>query len=224
VIKVDGNVPAAASFGDSSKLELGQEVIAIGSALGDFRNTVTTGVISGQNRRVDKLDGLLQTDAAINHGNSGGPLLNLAGEIIGINTAVVRQGDLTGDVAEGLGFAVPSNTAKTVADQLIKNGKVSRPYLGVSYQLLTPELAAVQNLSVKNGALILSVVAGSPADTAKLAKNDVVTAVDGQVINEDNSLAQLLMSHKAGDKVTLTVVRDKQELKIEVTLAERTDQ
>jgi len=224
VIKVDGKVPATAVLGDSSKLQLGQEVVAIGSALGDYRNTVTTGVISGLNRQLQSMEGLIQTDAPINPGNSGGPLLNLTGEVVGINTAVLRQDGNTGDVVEGLGFAIPINTAKAIANQLMASGSVSRPFLGVSYETVTPELAAVDNLPVKNGALIMAVQPGSPADQAKLAQNDVITAVDGQTIDENNTFSQLLMPHRPGDKVTLTVMRSGNELKVQVLLTTRTNQ
>jgi len=146
---VDARVPGFADLGDSSKLKVGETVIAIGSALGDFENTVTVGVVSGLNRTLQRDDGtnmenMIQTDAAINHGNSGGPLLNLSGQVIGINTAVVRNTGTTtgGDVAEGLGFAIPVDTARTVSSQLINNGKVARPYLGVSTQAVSKALSS----------------------------------------------------------------------------------
>ncbi|PZR98219.1 MAG: 2-alkenal reductase, partial [Candidatus Chloroheliales bacterium] len=156
VIKIDAVVPAVATLGDSNKLLPGQPVIAIGSTLGSYRNTVTAGVVSAVNRRFEGLNApLVQTDAAINQGNSGGPLANLYGEVIGINTLVVRGG--WGGAVEGLGFAVPINTAIALANQMIKNGFVAYPYLGIQYQELTPELAAYYNLKVQSGALIQEV-------------------------------------------------------------------
>jgi len=169
VVKVEGDVPAVAEFGDSDLLEPGQPVVAIGSALGNFENTVTAGIVSALHRDLDdfasstSLQNLIQTDAAINHGNSGGPLLDITGKVIGINVAVVRNADMSGDVAEGLGFAIPSNTAKEISDQIINKGAVERPYIGISYQLLNPQLAAAYNLSRDSGLYITDVSPGSPA-------------------------------------------------------------
>ncbi|MCA1554046.1 MAG: trypsin-like peptidase domain-containing protein, partial [Chloroflexi bacterium] len=155
VLQVAGKpMPAVAELGDSSSLQLGEPVIAIGSALGDLKDTVTLGVVSGLNRQMQannsslvEGEGLIQTDAAINHGNSGGPLVNVRGQIIGINELVVTSSP-NGDVAQGLGFAIPANTLKRVAAQLMQNGKVSHPFLGVTYQTLTPQLAAANDLSL----------------------------------------------------------------------------
>jgi 2-alkenal reductase len=226
VLKVGGTVPAVASFADSSTVQPGEEVVAIGSALGNFRNTVTHGIISGTDRTLDDptgpgLSGLLQTDAPINHGNSGGPLLNLNGEIIGLNTAVVRStGSLT-DIAEGLGFAIPSNTVKQISDQLIKTGSVPRPFLGISYQSLSPQIAAYYGLNVTEGALIQSVEAGSPAEKAGLQQGDVVTAISGTTLDEEHTLAAALLNHKVGDTVQLAVTRDGQSLTLSATLVTR---
>jgi 2-alkenal reductase len=226
VLKVSGPVPAVASFGDSSVLEPGEQVVAIGSALGNFRNTVTHGIVSGLDRTLDDpngsgLTGLIQTDAPINHGNSGGPLLNLRGEVIGINTAVISGNPLTGDVAQGLGFAVPSNTAKQISAELIQNGTVKRPYLGVSYQQLSPQVAAYYGLSATQGALITAVQSGSPADSAGLQAQDVVTAIEGTTLDDQNTLSGILLSHKIGDKIRLTVRRNNQTLNLTATLGER---
>jgi 2-alkenal reductase len=212
VIKVDAKVPAVANFGDSDKLEPGQPVVAIGTALGDFQNTVTAGVVSALHRQID--DGgtatqdLIQTDAAINHGNSGGPLLDLNGNVIGINTAVVRGSAMTGDVAEGLGFAIPSNTVQSVAQQLIAGGSISRPYIGISYQEITPELATQLNLSVEQGVYVADVAAGSPADRAGIEANSIITEIDGQELGSDSgtTIVQALSKHKVGDSVKLTVI------------------
>lgn len=226
VLKVSGPVPAVARFGDSSQLQVGQRVVAIGSALGDFRNTVTHGIVSGLDRSlVDQggpsLSGLIQTDAPINHGNSGGPLLDLQGQVIGLNTAVVRSSGLMGDVAEGLGFAIPSNTVKRIAEELIKNGYVVRPYLGVSWSPVSPQIASYYGLEVTSGALIRAVQPNTPASAAGLRPGDVIVAVDGTTIDEQHDFASALMSHKVGDQVTLTVRRDQQTLTLHATLAER---
>ncbi len=146
VLKAVGRVPAVAALGNSDVLRPGETVIAIGSPLGDFKNTVTVGVVSATGRSVDtgqgyQIEGLIQTDAAINQGNSGGPLVNLAGQVIGINTLMVR-GTGTGAIAEGLGFAIPVNTAQAVASQIMQKGYFSRPYLGISYQTVSPDIAS----------------------------------------------------------------------------------
>jgi len=242
IIKVDDKVPAVASFGDSSKLEVGETVVAIGAALGDFRNSVTKGVVSGVNRTIPGDTSptvYIQTDAPINHGNSGGPLLNLRGEIIGINTAVVRTTGTSGttananqDLAEGLGFAIPSNTAKMFADQLIANGTVSRPYFGIRYQMITPAIAGttLQGLTIPTveGAWINSrgsrqpaIVAGSPADKAGLKEDDVITAVDGVALNDSNPLVTAILKYKPTDTINLTVQRGTQSLTVSLTLVER---
>ncbi|HLZ08975.1 MAG TPA: trypsin-like peptidase domain-containing protein [Chloroflexota bacterium] len=226
VLKVDGGVPAVATFGDSTQLMPGQQVVAIGSALGNFRNTVTHGIVSGLNRTLTDpsgpgLTGLIQTDAPINHGNSGGPLLNLRGEVIGINTAVVRTTGLTGDVTEGLGFAIPSATVKQIADELIRTGTVVRPFLGISYQELSPQSAAYFGLGSIDGALIKSVELGSPADKAGIKTGDVITAIDGTKLDEEHALSSVLVTHKVGDTIQLSITRDQQNLSLSVTLAQR---
>ncbi|MCC7355957.1 MAG: trypsin-like peptidase domain-containing protein, partial [Anaerolineae bacterium] len=210
VLKVSGRVPAWAPLGDSAAMPVGSRVAAIGSALGGFRNTVTAGVLSAHNRSLGELDGLLQTDAAINQGNSGGPLINLAGEIIGINTMVLRGG--FGDVAEGLGFAVPSNVAKAVASQLIAKGKVDRPYLGITYEPLNPQLAEENGLDVTTGAFIQSVVPGGPSNKAGLKAKDVILAINEQQLDDHYTLAQVLLRSAVGDVVTLQVARGRESL------------
>jgi 2-alkenal reductase len=226
ILKVAGPVPAVATFGDSSAVQPGEQVVAIGSALGNFRNTVTHGIISGTDRTLNDptgpgLTGLLQTDAPINHGNSGGPLLNLQGQVIGLNTAVVQSTGSLGDVAVGLGFAIPSNTVKQIADQLMKTGSVPRPFLGISYQSLSPQVAAYYGLNVTEGALIQSVQPGSPAEKAGLQPGDVVTAISGTTIDEEHPLAAALLNHKVGDTVQLAVTRDSQSQTLSATLVTR---
>lgn len=223
VIQVKDAVPGVAALGDSSALQPGETVIAIGSPLGDFKNSVTVGVVSALNRTVggDAPEGLIQTDAAINHGNSGGPLVNLHGQVIGINTLVVRGTDYTGDQAEGLGFSIPSNSVKTVSDQLIANGKVVYPYLGVSYGMIDADIAAQQNLPVQDGALVGQVQANGPASKAGLESGDIITAIDGTKLGSNNSLRQVLLQHKPGDTVKLDVLRNGKSMSFNVTLATR---
>jgi 2-alkenal reductase len=232
VLKVDGPVPGSAELGDSSALKVGETVIAIGSALGDFENTVTVGVVSGLNRALQRPDGIvmesmIQTDAAINHGNSGGPLLNLLGNVIGINTAVVRGDSGTGDVAEGLGFAIPVDTVKTVSAQLIQNGRVERPFLGVSARAINRSLAAYYDLRDQNGnpletgMLIVEVVQGSAADQAGLQPGDVILKVNDFDLGEDHPLTNVLTNFKPGDTVTLTMLRDGRTEQVRVTLGTR---
>jgi 2-alkenal reductase len=232
VIKVDVAVPAVAQFGDSDTLQPGEPVVAIGSALGDFANTVTAGVVSALHRTIQdanspSLTNLIQTDAAINHGNSGGPLLDLTGKIIGINVAVVRSDSSglgsTGDVAEGLGFAIPGNTAKQIAGQLISKGAVDRPFLGISYQPITPQIASYYNLPRDSGLLITDVQSGSASDKAGIVANSIMTKFDGTPVTDASSLLQLLMKHKIGDTVTVTVIppNSTTEKDVQVTLGAR---
>ena len=220
VLQVDGPVPAVAVWGDSSELPLGSTLIAIGSALGEYRNSVTSGVLSGFNRRIPAvgMDGLLQTDAAINQGNSGGPLINLAGQVIGVNTIVARgnQGE-----AEGLGFAIPSNIAQNVARNLIETGEARQPFLGIQFEPLNPQLALEQGLSINEGALLRSVVDGTPAQQAGLQVGDVIVGVDGQTVDDRNTLVSLLFQHVAGDTVTLDVLRGGQVFQTALTLTNR---
>ena len=229
VLKIEGSLPAVATLGDSGKLRVGEPVMAIGSPLGDFRNTVTQGVVSAVGRRLDDsapgLTDLVQTDAAINQGNSGGPLIDASGQIIGINTAVVRASGGSplggGANAEGLGFAIPSATVREVAQQLIDKGAVVRPYLGVSFQTVTPRLAAMYELDAKDGVLVTRVGPNSPARQAGLQQGDVITKVNDQALGEQKSLAQMLNQYKPGDDVRLTINRDGKEQTLTVKLAQR---
>jgi len=230
VIRVTDAVPAIAPLGDSDALQPGETVIAIGSPLGDFKNSVTAGVVSALNRTVpgSGQEGLIQSDAAINHGNSGGPLVNLRGEVVGINTLVVRGGSSTGDQAEGLGFSVPSKTVKQVSDQLIQTGKIEHPYLGITYSMIDADTAAQENLPVQNGALVgtsgqnqQSVLPGTPAAKAGVKDGDIITAVGGIKLDSNTSLRGALMQHKPGDTITLEVLRDGTTLSLEVTLVAR---
>ena len=222
VIRIKDKVPAIATLGDSSILLPGEQVLTIGSPLGNFRNTVTAGVVSAVNRSVGDLEGLIQTDASINRGNSGGPLINLRGEVVGINTLVVRgQSLLTGDSAEGLGFAVPSSIFKNISEQLIKTGEIKYPYLGIRYTMIDGDVAAQRNLALQNGALVAGVEKGTPAESAGLKVDDIITAVNGKSLVQENSLRYVLTQYKPGDAVKLTVMREKKELSLSVTLATR---
>lgn len=233
VIKVDGDVPAVAQIGDSELLRPGEHVLAIGSPLGNFRNTVTAGIVSALNRSVGStLEGLIQTDTAINSGNSGGPLVNLRGEVVGINTLVVRGSgfdeSLSGVASvEGMGFSVPSSIFLPVAEQLISTGKMEYPYIGIIYIMLDAEIAAEANLQVESGAWINSsssqpsIVAGTPADKAGLRENDIILAVNDISLAEGNSLRQVIKQFKPGETVTLTVLREGREITLELTLTVR---
>ena len=174
VLKTDGKIPATATIGNSDTLKPGETVIAIGSPLGDFKNTVTVGVISATRRSLDSgqgylMEDLLQTDAAINQGNSGGPLVNLAGQVIGINTLILRGGNGSQSVVEGLGFAIPSNTAQAVAAKIIQNGYIARPYLGIRWQWVDPTLASHYNLPVEWGVYVLQNSTGQPGRESRAA-------------------------------------------------------
>ncbi len=224
VLKVSGSVPAVAALGNSDALNPGESVIAIGSPLGDFKNTVTVGVVSATGRSIDtgqgySIDGLIQTDAAINQGNSGGPLVNLAGEVIAINTLIIRSSD-TGTVTEGLGFAIPINTARVVSEQLIQNGHVSRPYLGITWQPITPRVAAIYRLPVQYGVYITDVAANSPASQAGLRVGDIITAIDSTTLDETHAYINTLFQYSAGDTVTLTVNRNGRQMQVKAVLGE----
>lgn len=228
-IKVDGvDNFTPAVLGDSNTVEPGQKAIAIGNALGEFRNTVTSGIISGIGRPIEamgelgsaeRLENLLQTDAAINPGNSGGPLVNLKGEIIGVNTATSEQG-------EGLGFAIPINDAKVIIKSMLEQGRIIKPYLGVRYVTLNADNAVDFGVSITKGAILVgsegqaAIVAGSPAEKAGLRAGDIVTKVNGTELTETRSLAGMLSQFTPGETLELVVIRDGSEQKISVTLEE----
>jgi len=229
VIDVEGEGYPFLTFGDSDKLEVGQTVIAIGNALDEFPNTVTKGIVSGLNRNLTAqdlgdsvlLEEAIQTDAAINMGNSGGPLIDLYGHVVGVNTAVSYSGQL-------LGFALPGNLAKRDVEQVEKLGRITRPFLGVRYLIIDEELIERNQLTIDHGVLIsrgaepgdLAVVPGSPADKAGIQENDVIIYVNDIPINQDHSLSSLVGRYLPGDKVRLTILRHGEELDLEVELGE----
>jgi 2-alkenal reductase len=227
IVKIEGDVPGIAKLGNSDLLKPGETVIAIGSPLGTFRNSVTVGVISATGRSLDSGNGytmedLIQTDAAINSGNSGGPLVNLAGEVIGINTLVIR-GTNTSASAEALGFAIPSKTAQMIGNQIIQNGFFARPYLGANYQNITPRLASWYNLPVKWGAYITEVSRNSPAGTAGLKVGDIIVRIGDTELNETNSYVNALFKYEPGQTIMISYIRDNTTRQVEITLGKATE-
>jgi 2-alkenal reductase len=229
VVKVDGPVPGVVPLGDSSKLEPGQTVLAIGSPLGTFTNTVTEGVVSALGRSIPEqegspeLTGLIQHDAAINPGNSGGPLLNLSGEVVGVNTLGIPVTP-AGEPAQGLFFAIPSNTVKEIATKLIENGEVIYPFIGIQSSAINEQAASQYNLPVDYGVFVRAVVANSPADAAGLQQGDIILEINGTKINADHSLTEVLYQYEPGDTVTLKVQRGNNTQDIKLTLGKRPQQ
>lgn len=225
ILKIDATGLTPIEMGDSSKIKVGQMAIAIGTALGEFRNTVTVGVISGLGRgitagsplegSVERLDNVIQTDAAINPGNSGGPLLNSAGQAIGINTAVSQEG-------QNLGFAIPINVIKDAIDEFNKSGgKFSRPFLGVEYRMITRDLALLNE--VPEGAYVQNVVSGSPAEKAGIENGDIITKIDGNRITDGNGgLSKAISDKKVGDAISIEIWRDGSTKTINTTVGENT--
>jgi len=228
ILKVKGSSFPYLSFGDSDKLKPGQTVIAIGNALAEFRNSVSVGVVSGLSRSVvagdmfgksEQLEGVIQTDAAINPGNSGGPLLDIAGKVIGVNVAVSRG-------AENIGFALTSNTIKSIADSVKQHGEIVRPYLGVRYTQITENLKKKNNLTVDYGVLVsrgetpedLAVIPGSPADKAGIVENDIILEVDGVKLEQGKSLASIIRQKGIGQTVKLKILHKGGEKEVEVKL------
>ena len=225
VLTTNAQMPAAATLGNSDNLKPGETVIAIGSPLGDFRNTVTAGVISATNRSLDtgngyQMEGLIQTDAAINQGNSGGPLINIAGEVVGINTLVVRGSGSTSTVAEGLGFAVPSNTARVISSQIIEKGYFARPYLGVSTQTISPAINRRYNLGTDYGEYIMEVGSNSPAQQGGLQPGDIITKIGDLEITDENPFVNILYTFSPNDVVQVVFIRDGQLMQATITLGE----
>ena len=227
VLKVSAQGLVAAPLADSDKAPVGATVIAIGSPLGEFQNTVTEGVISAKGRRVQEtanvvLEDLVQTDAAINPGNSGGPLIWVAAkQVVGMNT-LVQLDPNTDTQAQGLGFAVSSNTIREIANEIIASGQIVRGFVGISYQPLTPRQAISLGLSAPAGITVSQVVSGSPADTAGLKVGDIITKLNDQQIDQQHPLNSLMLKTRPGDKVRLTLIRGGQTQVIEVTLGRQT--
>lgn len=232
ILKIEGLDFPTVKLGDSDSLEIGQTVIAIGNALGEFQNTVSVGVISGLGRTItasgggmiETLEDIIQTDAAINKGNSGGPLLNLKGEVIGINTAVSLEG-------QNIGFTIPINKAKNDIAQVKESGKIVYPFLGVRYVIITSEVQKENNLPVDYGALIISgqgadekaIYPGSPAEKAGLKEGDIILEFGGKKITTTNPLAKIISNYNVGDEVSLKVLRNKEEKMFLIVLTERSD-
>ena len=236
VNNLDGHKLSPATIGDSGTVQVGDDVVAIGNALGQFQNTVTSGIISGYGRSVqagssggngtaagdtENLDNLFQTDAAINEGNSGGPLVNLNGQIICINTAIAGN-------AQNVGFSIPINDVRGLISQVLKTGKFARPYLGIRYIPLTSDIANGYSLKVQNGAYIApavdaaapSILVGGPADSAGLQERDIIIEIDGNKVDQTHSLTSLLDQHLPGDKVDITFVRGSDTQHVNATLGE----
>ena len=225
VLKTDGSVPAVVTLGNSDLLKPGESVIAIGSPLGDFKNSVTVGVVSATGRSIDTgqgytVEGLIQTDAAINQGNSGGPLVNLAGEVIGVNNMIVRGSGGGNVVAEGLGFAISANTAQAVAKQIIEKGYFSRPFMGISFQTITPDIASAYHLPAEWGVYVQKVADNSPAKTAGLQEGDIIVSLNDVKMDETHSYLNTLYTYKPGDTVSLGVIRDGKDITLSITLGE----
>jgi len=231
VLKIDAKNLPYLELGDSKKIQLGEDVVAIGNALGEFNDTLSAGIISGLSRYItaingfnlqaENLRGLIQTDAAINPGNSGGPLVNRQGQVIGINTAMVMG-------AQNIGFAIPVNYAKKDLEEVKRYGKIIVPFLGVKYILISKEMAKMNNLPVEDGALVVRetlgeppIIKNSPADKAGLQEFDIITSCHGKKITLKNPLASILEKCKVGEEVVLEVLRLGQKLELKAKLTEK---
>lgn len=221
LVQIDGSSLKSLELGDSSKLKVGQMAIAIGNALGRFTNTVTTGVISGLGRRVvagdpfsgsaESLDNLIQTDAAINPGNSGGPLLNSSGQVIGMNVA-------TTEGAQNIGFAIPIDAVKPIVEEFLTKGTVSRPFLGIRYRFISRDVALLNE--VPQGAYIQEVVPDGPAEKAGIQEGDIITKINGQSIDAENKVAEIITKSNIGARLDLVVWRDGKEVQSTASVGE----
>ncbi len=225
LVQVSGSDLKQLELGDSAKLRVGQLAIAIGNALGRFDNTVTTGVISGLGRAViagdpfsgqtERLDNLIQSDAAINPGNSGGPLLNSAGQVIGVNVA-------TTEGAQNIGFAIPINAVKALVEEFNRTGTISRAFLGIRYRLISRDLAILNE--VPQGAYVQEVVSNSPAEKAEVSPGDIIIKIDNQAINSETKVSEVIQKKKVGDNVSLEVWSDGKTRTVNAVLAESPSQ
>jgi len=231
IIKINAKDLPIVDLGDSDSLEVGQRVVAIGNALGEYQNTVTAGIVSAMNRVIvagdssgsqsERLDGVIQTDAGINPGNSGGPLVNMAGQVIGINTAIDLQG-------REIGFAIPINSVKSAIESVLTTGSIKRPMLGIRYINITKEFASLNKMSIEKGALVtrgnnpseLAVSPGGPADLAGIKENDIIVSIDNQEINNDHSIISILCEYQPGDVIKVKLLRAANELEVSVKLGE----
>jgi len=226
ILKIEASGLPVVDLGDSNDLQIGQWIIAIGNALGELQNTVTVGVISARERQItagggtsqqEQLNNLLQVDAAINSGNSGGPLVNLAGQVVGINTAMATN-------AQNIGFAIPINQAKSAIDSYKKSGKIIKPFLGVRYTTITKDMIDSLNLKVDHGALVgagqgqAAVTSDSPAQKAGIKSGDILLEINGERIDENHTLGALISEYKPDDEIEIKIYRDNKESSIKVKL------
>jgi S1-C subfamily serine protease len=232
VCKIEAKGLPTARLGNSDKIVPGQTVVAIGTPLGLFTNTVSKGIVSGLARRIhaslgiggrtEELRGVIQTDVAINQGNSGGPLLNLEGEVIGINTAVIFG-------AQNIGFSIPINWAKKDLEDIIKYGRIIKPFIGIMYVPINEQIQKTYSLASDHGVLVMrghvpgeaAVVKNSPAEKAGIKENDIILEAEGEKLGPKKDLMDIVQSHKVGDKLKLKVLRDEKEFETEIELAER---
>jgi len=231
ILKIEEKNLPFLELGDSNQIELGETVVAIGNPLGEFEDTLSAGIVSGLSRKITafgglpfkatSLRGLIQTDAAINPGNSGGPLANMEGKAIGINTAMVMG-------AQNIGFAIPINYARKTLEEVIKYGKIQRPFLGIRYFILNKEISQANKLPVDYGALIVreslgekAIVKNSAADKAGLKEYDIILELNGEKISEENPLADILQRYKIGDEVSLKILREGKEINVKIKLEEK---
>jgi S1-C subfamily serine protease len=229
IVKINASGLTAARLGDSSSLKVGQLVVAIGSPLGTYTNSVTSGIVSAKGRSIttdgnQNLNNLIQTDAAINPGNSGGPLLDASGNVVGINTAIAAD-------SNGIGFAIPIDIARPIMNQAVAGEKLARPYMGVIYRPLDRQVAAAENLPVNDGALVVpgggsnqsapAVVPNGPADKAGIKQGDIIVKVNGQAIDGNHPLDATLSEYAPGDTVSIDLLRNGQSLTVQLTLGTR---
>jgi serine protease Do len=231
ILKIDEKNLPYLELGDSNQIELGETVVAIGNPLGEFEDTLSAGIVSGLSRKITaygglpfkatSLRGLIQTDAAINPGNSGGPLVNLEAKAIGINTAMVMG-------AQNIGFAIPINYARSTLEEVLKYGKIQRPFLGIRYFILNKEISQVNKLPVDYGALIVrenlgekAIVENSAADKAGLKEYDIILELNGEKISEENPLTDILQKYKIGEEISLKILREGKEMNVKLKLEEK---